>query len=84
MGSPSSGVVVDVVNARSGRSRSVGSSAERALVPKPSQKSNGLAREGAFLLEALITDFLSTRKGGQGHYQQTRALGLVVEGNLRT
>ena len=48
--------MVDVVNARSGRSRRVGSSAERALVPKPSQKSNGLAREGAFLLEALITD----------------------------
>ena len=65
MGSPSPGAGVDVVNALFCRSRRVGSSAERALVPKPSQKSNGLAREGAFLLEALITDFLSTRKGGQ-------------------
>ena len=66
MGSPSAGAVVDVVNARSGRSRRPGSSAEKALVPKPSQKSNGLAREGAFLLEALISDFLSTRKADRG------------------
>ena len=80
MGSPSPGAGVDVVKALFGPSRRVGSSAERALVPKPSQKSNGLAREGAFLLEALISDFLSTRIGGQGHYQQTREKRLVVEG----
>ena len=83
MGSPSSGVVVDVVNARSGRSRRPGSSAEKALVPKPSQKSNGLAREGAFLLEALISDFLSTRKADRGTTNRPEKKRLVVEGNLR-
>ena len=56
MGSPSAGAVVDVVNARSGRSRSVGSSAERALVPKP-PKSQMTCKGGSVSpLEALITD----------------------------